>query len=377
MTPTTAVPTTIEPKTTVPTTQPTTAPTIDTLLCPPPAVPPGSASVITGPTVITAPGYYVLGTSPVNTTAQVFIEVRASDVTIDGMGRTVDGVDEGGSYGIRVRGDGPLANIVVQNVTVTDFAYGIALFDTSHSLINRVGATSNTYDGVMVLGGSDNEIACSLIHRDDDGINMTATTGMRVAGNTVTDNVRGSGVHVGPGSTGIAVVGNLVGANDEGIEVENAGGVAIRSNRIYQSRYRGLNLTAAADMTIVDNYLSNQENVYRHAGAFTGAWSQAPAAGPNVMGNPSIGGNFWGTPEGTGFSDTTPDRDGDGFVDGTVHPAGWARDRLLPARPVTVASVGGSDDPRPVVGRHDWDRGRRRRGGGRDTHRRRAGDHRR
>jgi parallel beta-helix repeat protein len=332
-TPLSTVTRTVPATTVVSATNTTPAPTVDTSLCPPPAVPTGPATVITGPTVITAPGYYVLGTGAVDTAAPIFIEVRSSGVTVDGMGRTIDGIDGDGSYGIRVRGDGPLEKVVVQNVTVNDFAYGIALVDTSQSLINRVGATSNTYDGIMVLGGGDNEIACSLVLRDDDGINMTATTGTRVMGNTVTGNIRGSGVHVGPGSSWIAVVGNIVAENDEGIEVENARGVAIRSNRIFGSRYRGMNLTAADEMTVVDNYFSNRENVRRHAGAFTGVWSQAPAAGPNVMGNPSIGGNFWGTPDGTGFSEVTPDLDGDGFADGTyVLPDGLGTD-LYPLGP--------------------------------------------
>ena len=36
---------------------------------------------------------------------------------------------------------------------------------------------------------------------------------------------------------------------------------------------------------------------------------------PNVLGGPRIGGNFWGAPDGTGFSQTNPDVNGDGFVD--------------------------------------------------------------
>ena len=336
--PGTTVPVTTAPTSPSPTRQPTPVPTIDQALCPPPAVPSGPVTTLTGPSVITAAGYYVLGAGATNTTAPVFLDVRASSVVIDGMGHTIDGVDRGGSYGIRVRGDGPLEGIVIQNVTVNDFAYGIGLFDVGRSRINRVGSTSNTYDGVMVLGGSDNEIACSLIDRDDDGINLTATSRMLVSGNTVTANVRGSGVHAGPGCSGITLTGNLVGGNDEGIELEKARGVTIRSNLIYDSTYRGLNLSGAEETTVVDNYLCNRENVLRRAGVFSGVWSREPGPGPNVMGNPSIGGNYWGTPDGTGFSDVTPDRNGDGFADGTyVLPGGLGTD-FYPLGPLLPAS---------------------------------------
>ena len=131
--PTTA-PTTAAPTTAVPTTVPTTAtptptPTIEPDLCPLDPAPTGPVTAITGPTAITEPGFYRIETDAVNTTVPVWLEVRASNVTIDGMGHTIDGVDEDGTYGIRVRGDGPLANITIQNLTVTDFAYGIGLFD--------------------------------------------------------------------------------------------------------------------------------------------------------------------------------------------------------------------------------------------------------
>jgi PKD repeat protein len=37
--------------------------------------------------------------------------------------------------------------------------------------------------------------------------------------------------------------------------------------------------------------------------------------GPNIVGGPYIGGNFWGKPDGTGFSQTHADADLDGFCD--------------------------------------------------------------
>ena len=44
-------------------------------------------------------------------------------------------------------------------------------------------------------------------------------------------------------------------------------------------------------------------------------WNIASTAGPNIINGPSIGGNFWTTPAGMGFSDTNPDSNGDGFCD--------------------------------------------------------------
>ena len=310
--------------TTIPTSLPTTAPptiaptptvTIPGDLCPLVPAPTGPVTVINGPTVITEPGFYRIGTDVYNTTVPVWLDIRVSDVTIDGNGHTIDGIDGHGTYGIRVRGDGVLSNVTIQSVTVTDFAYGIGLFDVTSSRLVYVNTSSNTYDGIMVVGGGDNRIECSVIDRDDDGINMTATSRTLVVHNIVTNNVRGSGIHLSQGCADVTLLANIIGANDEGIEIEKATNTTIRANRIYSSRYYGLNLTAAQELTVIDNYFNNRENILVPTGSFTGVWSQDPVDGPNVMGNRYIGGNYWGTPDKTGFSDVTPDSTSDGFVD--------------------------------------------------------------
>lgn len=298
-------------------------------------------------TVIEAPGYYVLGTGVVNTTAAVWLDVRASDVTIDGMGRRIDGVDRTGSYGIRVRGDGPLTNVTIYNLTVTDFAYGIAFERVSKGLILHVDASSNTYDGIQVIGGHDNRIECSIIHRDDDGINLVATDNAVVKHNIITENVRGSGVHLSKGCNGATVLGNIIGANDEGIEVDGVSKALIRGNRIFGSRYYGLNLTTATDLSVVDNAFNNTANLRVPTGPFSGTWCQEPPMlGPNVMGNLYVGGNYWGTPNRTGFSDLTPDANGDGFVDeACTLPGGIGIDRYPLGPSLSVTGETGTPGP--------------------------------
>ena len=79
----------------------------------------------------------------------------------------------------------------------------------------------------------------------------------------------------------------------------------------------------------MDNYFNNKANILYPTGAFTGTWSLPAQKGPNVVGGPYIGGNYWGTPDETGFSDVTPDWNGDGFVNGVyVLPGGIGIDRL-------------------------------------------------
>ncbi len=52
------------------------------------------------------------------------------------------------------------------------------------------------------------------------------------------------------------------------------------------------------------------------------------SAGPNIIGGPCLGGNVWAFPNGTGFSQTHPDTDGDGFCDEPYHLGDDATDYL-------------------------------------------------
>ena len=53
-------------------------------------------------------------------------------------------------------------------------------------------------------------------------------------------------------------------------------------------------------------------------------------AGPNIVGGPYIGGNFWAKPDGTGFSQTAPDADGDGIADTVYSFSGNVSTDFLP-----------------------------------------------
>ena len=127
-----------------------------------------------------------------------------------------------------------------------------------------------------------------------------------MANNIVTGNVRGSGIHLSQGCDEVALLGNIVGENDEGIEVEDAVNSTIRANRVYSSRYHGLNLTTAGNLTVVDNYFNNRVNVRTPTGPFTGVWSLEALAATNVVGNSSSAATTGAAPTGPGSRTRPP-----------------------------------------------------------------------
>ncbi len=74
----------------------------------------------------------------------------------------------------------------------------------------------------------------------------------------------------------------------------------------------GIGMLDSANITVLNNYFSNDLNIDLSPGIVNGIWNQEKTAGTNIVDGPFIGGNYWANPDGTGWSQVTPDR-GDGF----------------------------------------------------------------
>ena len=66
---------------------------------------------------------------------------------------------------------------------------------------------------------------------------------------------------------------------------------------------------------IYNNYFNNTLNVKLGPGEGGNTWNNSLTRGTNIVGGPYIGGNFWAKPDGTGFSQTSVDLDGNGIGD--------------------------------------------------------------
>ena len=64
-----------------------------------------------------------------------------------------------------------------------------------------------------------------------------------------------------------------------------------------------------------NNYLNNIFDADVKEGGVGNIFNTTKTSGTNIVGGQYIGGNFWAKPDGTGFSQTAPDADGDGIAD--------------------------------------------------------------
>lgn len=108
----------------------------------------------------------------------------------------------------------------------------------------------------------------------------------------------------------------------------------VKGNVIAENTKTGLSLSGTG-ITLYDNYFNNTQNVALTAET-KATWNVPKTTGPNIVLGPFIGGNFWAAPDGSGFSETHSDENGDGFCDEVYRIGGENVDELPLAVPDSV-----------------------------------------
>jgi len=222
------------------------------------------------PCVITEPGSYYLVRDQAGLMAPCGVEIRAPDVTLDGGGRTVSSAPGTGQHGVLAFAPGGLENVTVTNLSLTGWDEGLAFY----------GVDGGRIDGCTVAG--------------------SGFAGISLDGGTRNVSVRDCGLA----------------RNGLGVFIRNSHNANIERTGITDSATAGISLYSSGGNRIADNRLVNRVNVRFDGGILPNTWNETKMAGSNVVGGPFTGGNYWGRPDRTGWSDTYWDEDRDGFADG-------------------------------------------------------------
>ncbi len=352
--------------------------------------------------VISEPGRYTLDHDLASDWNGVLI--TSSDVVFDGMGHAVEGPGKIPVYGVGrgVAAQGPslsahIANVTVRNLTVRHWNDGIRLENVDNATVEGVLAEQNRFgfsdafsegavvrDSVFRDSGFADDVSGAGLHLDyPAGVTIercsvsgnwfgiyayesgTAETPHLIAdsdisGNTMAgisltmsggatvrnDTIRGNGdAGVQLGLSVALIDGNRIeGHTAAGVEAVDGSTSTITGNRIAGNGV-GISSTGGSPAGVWNNVLNNTENAYLQADGTAYRLNTTKTAGPNIVGGPFIGGNFWAAPDGTGFSQTHPDADGDGFCDGPNQIADGAADLLPLAVPSVVSVPGGAGTP--------------------------------
>ncbi|MEN6342135.1 MAG: carbohydrate-binding protein [Methanospirillum sp.] len=273
------------------------------------------------PLVITAPGTYSIAADGYDGNATP-IEIRSSDVVLDGGGHIVDGTDRPGSCGIRIVG--PVSNVAVRNVRLTNWETGIRADAVTDSVI-ETSTVSHNHRGVVLDAAQDVRVGnCTITANDDRGVAVQNSANTTVHANDVRrtgdgfthyfsfiDDLFTHAISV-DGSTGTEISGNDLGGEHGSLELGGSSSTRVTGNQL-TGRIAGIFSLSAGEGTLVfDNVFRSGHNVVFSLSA---TWNTTRSPGPNIVGGPEIGGNFWADLHGTGFSETHPDTNHDGFCD--------------------------------------------------------------
>lgn len=260
------------------------------------------------------------------------IVVERDNITFNGGGLTVSGLEEMNSIGINVTGR---YNVTIKNTNIEKFDMGIYVVYSSHITLTGNNASNNKlYDfiefeiywtgtGISVSRSNETLIFNNTVSNNIFGINIYQSNNTRVVGNNVTTNIQhegstyyGTGIYLSE-SKNATVTDNVVSNNGLiGISVGAAVNNTIRNNTItghaYGAYSYGLYVSWSRDNTIVENSILS--NLY---GAYIRYYSQNQTivnnnVSLNVWGvyvensgnNTIVGNTFWKNVDGITFENS-------------------------------------------------------------------------
>ena len=262
-------------------------------------------------------------------------------------------------------------NTLLNNTASNNACHGIYLYSSSNNTLLNNTASNNEYHGIELRSSNNNTLLNNTANSNQgygDGIYLDSSSN-----NTLLNNAASSNTYHGIelyNSSNNTLTGNTANSNYcDGIYLDSSSNNRLLNNTAsnndddYNYDYYGIELYNSSDNLIYNNYLDNTHNAYDDG--FNQWNTTIITAGSNVIGGPSIGGNYWGDymgvdPDGDGFGNTPynitggdnsdyhplcppPSVKGDLNGDGDLTPA----DAAIALR---LAATGAHDDAADVSG---------------------------
>lgn len=276
-------------------------------------------------------------TCTLTTNVNESIQIDGNNIVLDGNGYTVSGSNTG--FGVYL--SAAKTGVVVKNLTVSNFTYGMYLNETNGNTIQNNTLTGNVV-ALRLDGASSNTIISNTITNNNNGINLTSSSMGGSTNNTIRENkVSFSsviGINVYTSSNNNLVVNNDVSNNYWGVYVRFSSYNTVDGNSILNNgtgisigyatatNNKVLNNTVKFDKNnisirlhdsttgnlIYNNYFSDPP-YFNGTTPFNNSWNIDKTSGTNIAGGSYIGGNFWANSAGTGFSEKCADSDADGI----------------------------------------------------------------
>jgi parallel beta-helix repeat protein len=242
-------------------------------------------------TEITSSGYYYLtqNLTGLKSGANYCIGIRANNVVLDGNGHSLTGPNPNSYTGVYIFG---VSNVMVKNLTVSNYSSGISLLFSSYNTITNVTANNNGNSGLYLY---------------------TSSTNNNVITNVTANNNGNSGLYLDNSPNN--VITNVTANNNGnyGIYLSYSNSNTIK-NSVLQNNSYGIVLVSSGNNLIYNNYFNNTNNL-TILNSRPNTWNVTKTEGRNIVWGNILGGNYWGSSNGAGFSDVCEDSDSDGICD--------------------------------------------------------------
>jgi parallel beta-helix repeat protein len=200
-------------------------------------------------------------------------------------------------------------NTLVDN-SVSGNKDGIGIFSGSnHNDLIRTTAEGNTDFGIWLFNTEGNNLTDNIVIDNSVGIGVYSSLNTNISGTYAEDNTYGIYLQ---SSTGSEIRNNTLNENTIGLGLFGADGGTIVHNYINYSDYYGIYLKNSQSNLIYNNYLNNTYNIGTEEPVLANTWNISKTFTPegNIIGGSYLAGNFYGSLDNYGFSQTTESFDG-------------------------------------------------------------------
>jgi PGF-pre-PGF domain-containing protein len=205
-------------------------------------------------------------------------------------------------------------NNILQDNVVPDSAFGIAMRYSENNTIVNNSAYNDTAGIYLTRNSSKNMISGNKANSNiENGIELHLSAHDNILENNEVTQNQLHGIYFDQAINN-KIFNNKLSENKEGIYFTDSQINTISGNNIYGNVYGIYLCPVSYPNNIYNNYFNNEENTdVKNTGCLW--YLQTPTKGKNIVSGPYMGGNFWAAPNGTGFSETALDGNGDGFAD--------------------------------------------------------------
>jgi parallel beta-helix repeat protein len=293
-----------------------------------------------------------------NVISNIGVKTSWIGINISGLFNRLYNINTSGNIDIGVYVTG--SSNEIYHLEALNNNFGVIIEWTNNNTINYFKISKNKARcGVWIMDSYNNFITNGLITDSYKAVCLTRSYSDYLSNLTIRNNEDVAYLYRGVvefySSNSNLFENSIIESNYEGIGLLDSGWNIIRRNLVVNNSDYGIVLSSAGSWGanyIYDNIFNNTVNFYFEGGIYKNYWNITlskgsyipgdnvwrgivcvdtnydgicdflnitPTTATNIVGGPYIGGNYWGSPDGIGFSDTCVDSDKNGICDGPYY----------------------------------------------------------